>query len=101
VQFLVRTVSLMPADFPADERKRLLADEQERSIALSESGKLLAHWKIPVKRETVTLWDVAGPEELHELVSSLPAAGWAKATATALVPRNLQRHAEDPANKIA
>jgi muconolactone D-isomerase len=101
MQFLVRTLNLMPPDFPAAERERLLALEQERSKSLSESGKLVAHWKVPLKGETVTLWEVSSPEELHELVNTLPAAAWVKATATALAPRNLQQHAKDPPNKIA
>jgi muconolactone D-isomerase len=101
MQFLVRTVSVMPPDFPAEERRRLLALEQQRSNALSESGKLIGHWKIPLKGETVTLWEVAGPEELHELVSSLPAAAWGKASATPLVPRDLQQHSKDPPGKVA
>lgn len=101
MQFLVKLVNLMPPDFPAEERQRLLAQEQERSKALSESGKLIAHWKVPLKGETVTLWEVSGPVELHELVSSLPAAAWVKASATALVPRNLQQHAKDPPDKVA
>ena len=101
MQFLVQTVNLMPPDFPADERGRLLAQEQTRSRELSESGKLVAHWKAPIVGETLTLWEVSGPEELHELLMSLPAAAWAKASATALAPRNLQQHAKDPANKVA
>jgi muconolactone D-isomerase len=101
VQFLVRTKNMMPPDFPADEQERLLVRERERSKALSESGKLIGHWKVPLKDETVTIWEVSGPEELHELVSSLPAAKWVKASATPLVPRNLQQHAKDPPNKIA
>lgn len=101
MQFLVRTVNMMPPDFPADERARLLALEQERSKALSAGGKLIGHWKVPLKGETVTLWEVSGPVELHELVSSLPAAGWVKASATALAPRNLQQHAKDPPNRVA
>ena len=101
MQFLVRTVNLMPPDFPAEERKRLLVQEQERSRALSESGQLIGHWRIPVKRETVTLWEVSGPAELHELVMSLPAASWAKASATALVPRDLEQIAREAANNSA
>jgi muconolactone D-isomerase len=99
--FLLRTVSTLPPDFPADKREHLLAQEQSRSKELSESGKLIAHWKVPLKGETVTIWEVSGPAELHELVMSLPAVAWAKASATPLVPRNLQQHSKDPPHKIA
>lgn len=99
--FLVRTTSTMPADFPEDRRAALLEAEQNRSRELSESGKLQAHWKVPLKGESITLWEVSGPEELHQIVMSLPAAAWAKATATPLVPRNLQNHSKDPPGKVA
>ena len=101
MQFLVRTVSTLPPDFAADERQRLVGLEQARSRELSESGKLVGLWKVPLKNETVSLWEVSGPQELHELVSSLPAAAWAKASATPLIPRNLHQHAKDPPNRVA
>ncbi len=101
MQFLVRTVNKMAPDFPAAERERLVAEEQEKSKSLSESGKLIGFWKVPLRSETVTLWEVSGPDELHAIFSSLPAAKWARATATALIPRDLQAHGKDAPNKIA
>lgn len=99
--FLVRTKSLMEPGFPADERERVLAAERERAQALADGGKLIGNWKVPLERETITLWEVADPAELHEIVSSLPAAKWAKSVATPLVQRNLRQHAGDPPNKVA
>ena len=101
MQFLVRTVSAIPPDHPEDKRAFLLAQEKNRSRELSESGKLVAHWRVPLKNETITLWEVSGPAELHEILMSLPAAAWAKASAIALVPRNLQQHARTPSDKAA
>ena len=99
--FLVRTKSLMEPDFAADEREGLLIAERERAQALANDGKLISHWKVPLERETITLWEVPGPQELHEIVSTLPAAKWAKSVATPLVQRNLRQHAGDPPNKVA
>ena len=98
MQFLVRTTSALPPDFPAERRERLLTQEQERSKALSESGKLIAHWKVPLAGETITIWEVSSAAELHELVTSLPAAAWAKASATPLVSRNMQQHSRGSSN---
>jgi muconolactone delta-isomerase len=61
----VRILNLMPADFLLAEHDRLPALEQERSKSLSESGKLVAHWKVPLKGEAVTLWEVSSSAELH------------------------------------
>lgn len=101
MQFLVRMQSLLPGDFDPEKRARLVREEEARSRELRESGKLLAHWKIPLARESVTLWEVSEPGELHELVMSLPASVWAKATVTALVPRNLERQASDAPDRVA
>ncbi|MBG6118492.1 muconolactone D-isomerase [Sphingobium sp. JAI105] len=101
MQFLVRMTNQLPPDFPEECRKQLVAAEQKRSRELSEGGKLVAHWKVPLKHETITLWEVSGQAELHELVMSLPAAAWASASVTPLVPRNLHQHASNPPGKIA
>jgi muconolactone D-isomerase len=101
MQFLVRTTSFLPPDFDADARQQLLAEEKARCSELTEAGKIVGHWRIPISRESVTVWEVVEPGELHELVMSLPASKWAHSVATALVVRNLQNHSKDPSQKIA
>ncbi|PZU09083.1 muconolactone Delta-isomerase family protein [Sphingomonas sp.] len=94
MQFLVRTVSRLPADFPADRRSDLLARERERSRELSGAGKVLAHWQIPVAGDSLTLWEVSGAQELHELLMALPAAAWVQSSVTPLIDRRLRQHAK-------
>ena len=101
MQFLVRTTSVLPRDFPPDEKARLLAQEQDRSRELSEGGKLIAHWKVPLKGETITLWEVSGPAELHEIFMTLPATKWASASVTPLVARNLAQPSVKPPDAAA
>jgi muconolactone D-isomerase len=100
MQFLVRIKSLLPADFPAQRREKLIAQEKAKSKELAESGKLIGHWQVPLTGESLTLWEVLGPEELHQLVRSLPASAWVTASATALVNRNLRDSSQDSAQKV-
>lgn len=101
MQFLVRTKSLLEPGFPAEQRDRVLAAERERAQALADGGKLIGSWGVPLERETITLWEVADAAELHEVVSTLPGAKWARSVATPLVQRNLRQHAGDRPDKVA
>lgn len=101
MQFLVKTTNFFPADFEPEARGKLLASEKARSKELADAGKIIGHWRVPISKESITVWEVADAKELHELAMSLPASQWAHSVATPLVVRNLQKHSEDPSGKIA
>ena len=94
MQFLVRTVDQLPADFPTNRRMTLLAKERQRSKELSDAGKLISHWQIPVAGDSLTLWEVSGAQELHEILTALPAAAWSQATVTPVIDRLLRQYAK-------
>ena len=62
----------LPHDMPA-----VLADElkaRERAIAqqLQRDGKWRHLWRVAGRYANISIFDVAGPAELHELLLSLP-----------------------------
>lgn len=85
--FLLNMSGALPPEFPIDQRERLLAEEKQRAKELSDGGKLLAHWKVPLANETVTVWEVEDAAEFHEIIMSLPAVAWSKAKVTVLLKR--------------
>lgn len=50
----------------------LQAAEHAQAIAYQQEGKLRALWRVVGRYANVSLWDVASPEELHDLLQQLP-----------------------------
>ncbi|MDE8652770.1 muconolactone Delta-isomerase [Novosphingobium album (ex Liu et al. 2023)] len=53
----------------ADELKRV---ERERAQELQRQGKWRHLWRIAGQYSNISVFDVADPQELHDLVSTLP-----------------------------
>lgn len=70
--FHVRMTVELPASMPADEASRLKADEKALAQRLQEEGKWRHLWRIAGQYANVSIFDVAGNEELHALLTSLP-----------------------------
>ncbi len=65
------TVQLPPA-MPAEQAAALKADEKALASRLQEEGKWRHLWRIAGQYANVSIFDVAGNEELHALLMSLP-----------------------------
>ena len=52
------------------------AAEKARGEELVVAGKLRRIWRIPGRRAVMALYRVDSPEELHEILSSLPLFPW-------------------------
>lgn len=76
MEFLVRTVNLLPADTPPEERDRLKKAERVRADELRAAGHLKRLWRVPGRNATVQLYEAADPTELHEALASLPMFPW-------------------------
>ncbi|QFI69216.1 Muconolactone isomerase [Sinorhizobium alkalisoli] len=65
------TVSL-PHDLSSDVAAELKATERERAQDLQRSGKWRHLWRVAGRYANVSIFDVSGPGELHEILSTLP-----------------------------
>ncbi|ASY66853.1 Muconolactone isomerase (plasmid) [Sinorhizobium sojae CCBAU 05684] len=65
------TVSL-PHDLSSDVVAELKATERERAQELQRSGKWRHLWRVAGRYANVSIFDVSGPGELHEVLSTLP-----------------------------
>lgn len=85
----------LPPDMPAERANELKSTERARAEELQRSGKWRHLWRVAGRYANVSVFDVADPAELHELLSSLPLFPFMKITVTALCRHPSSIHADD------
>ncbi|SIR25217.1 muconolactone delta-isomerase [Janthinobacterium sp. TND4EL3] len=70
--FHVRMDVRLPPDMPADRADLLKKEEKALAQRLQEQGQWRHLWRIAGQYANVSIFDVAGNEELHALLMSLP-----------------------------
>ncbi|WP_426054481.1 muconolactone Delta-isomerase [Janthinobacterium sp. PSPC2-1] len=70
--FHVRMDVRLPPDMPADRADALKKEEKALAQRLQEQGQWRHLWRIAGQYANVSIFDVAGNEELHALLLSLP-----------------------------
>ncbi len=91
MEFLVRIEQDISPDMDPERLAGIKAAERVRGEELVAAGKLRRIWRIPGRRAVYSLYRVESPEELHEVLGSLPLFPWMDIEVTAL-----SRHALDP-----
>jgi muconolactone D-isomerase len=82
--FQVQMDVRLPPDLDPAELDRINAAEHERAAEIQEAGKWPHLWRVAGRFANVSIFDVDGPDELHELVSSLPLYPYMDVQVTAL-----------------
>lgn len=62
----------LPHDMAAERAAGLKRVEKARAEQLQRDGKWRHLWRVVGRYANVSIFDVAGPEELHEILTSLP-----------------------------
>ena len=70
--FHVKMTVKLPADMDPAVATKLKADEKELAQRLQREGQWRHLWRIAGQYANVSIFDVAGNEELHALLLSLP-----------------------------
>ena len=91
MEFLARIEQNISPDIDPARLAEVKAAEKIRGQELVDAGKLRRIWRIPGRRAVCALYNVEGPDELHEVLSSLPLFPWMDIEITAL-----GAHALDP-----
>ena len=91
MEFLARIEQDIPPDIDPARLAAVKAAEVVRGQELVDEGKLRRIWRIPGRRAVYVLYEVDGPDELHEILASLPLFPWMDIEVTAL-----GSHALDP-----
>ena len=95
MEYLVRTDISLPPEMAEDERRSLVAAELDRGRELLSSGKMVRLWRTPGRWGAIAVYEVSGPQELHELVRSLPLWPWMDVTVESLVSHPLEQIPSD------
>jgi muconolactone D-isomerase len=82
--FLVEMDVHLPPGMPAEESDALKAREREIAQALQRDGRWRHLWRIAGRYANASVFDVASPDELHDLLSGLPLFPYMDITVTAL-----------------
>lgn len=85
----------LPADMPAELADGLKATERARAQELQRSGQWRHLWRVAGRYSNVSVFDVADPAELHELLSTLPLFPFMKIKVTALCRHPSSIHTDD------
>lgn len=85
----------LPPDMPAEIAGRLKSTERERAQELQRMGKWRHLWRVAGKYANVSIFDVADPAELHELLSTLPLFPFMRIRVTALCRHPSSIHADE------
>lgn len=70
--FQVEMTVNLPHDLPKDEADRLKGTEKAKAQELQQNGKWRHLWRVAGQYANVSIFDVSGPGELHEILSGLP-----------------------------
>jgi len=82
--FHVRMDVRLPADMPVKEANAMKAKEKAISHRLQRSGKWPHLWRIAGHYANISIFDVTGADELHDILCSLPLFPYMKMQVTAL-----------------
>ncbi|MGY1633104.1 muconolactone Delta-isomerase [Geodermatophilus sp. SYSU D01186] len=70
--FHVRMDVAIPRDLDPEERTRLVTTEKARALDLQRSGKWVHLWRVVGAYSNVSVFDVEGTDELHDILWNLP-----------------------------
>jgi muconolactone D-isomerase len=62
----------LPYDFPAEKAEALKHTERDRAQELQRAGIWRHLWRVAGHYSNVSIFDVSGPQDLHDILSSLP-----------------------------
>jgi muconolactone D-isomerase len=85
----------LPPDMPTETADELKSTERKRAQELQQLGKWRHLWRVAGKYANVSIFDVADPAELHELLATLPLFPFMTIEVTALCRHPSSIHADD------
>jgi muconolactone D-isomerase len=62
----------LPHDFPAEKAEALKQTERASAQELQRAGIWRHLWRVAGRYSNVSIFDVSGPQDLHDILSSLP-----------------------------
>jgi muconolactone D-isomerase len=95
--FMVEMEVRLPHDMAPDGADALKAREKALAQELQRDGRWRHLWRVAGRYANVSVFDVASPDELHQLVSGLPLFPYMDVRVTALAQHPSAIHVESMA----
>ncbi|MGL4810416.1 MAG: muconolactone Delta-isomerase [Beijerinckiaceae bacterium] len=93
--FQVQMDVRIPHDYPADKADALKKAERERAQQLQKAGTWRHLWRHAGRYANTSIFDVAGTQELHDILSGLPLFPFMDITVTPLCRHPSSIHDDD------
>lgn len=84
--FHVEMTVNLPPNMDAEVAQDLKAREKILALDLQRSGKWVHLWRLAGYYANISVFEVSGPDELHELLTSLPLFPYMRMQVRALCP---------------
>jgi muconolactone D-isomerase len=85
----------VPHDIPEQVATELKQKERDRAQALQREGKWRHLWRVAGRYANVSVLDVESPQELHDILSTLPLFPFMEITVTPLCRHPSSIHDDD------
>jgi muconolactone D-isomerase len=85
----------LPHDFPVEKADALKQAERARAQELQRAGTWRHLWRVAGRYSNVSIFDVSGPQELHDILSGLPLFPFMEMRITALCRHPSSVHDDD------
>lgn len=85
----------LPHDMPEQHAAALKQKERDRAQALQREGKWRHLWRIAGRYANISVFDVTGPQELHDILSTLPLFPFMEITVAPLCRHPSSVHDDD------
>lgn len=93
--FHVQMEVRLPHGMPDEEASVLKRAERERAQQLQRESKWRHLWRVAGRYANVSIFDVSGPQELHEILSGLPLFPFMDVTVAPLCRHPSSVHEDD------
>lgn len=93
--FMVEMEVNLPENADPDKLNAEIAAEKKRAQELQQKGKWRHLWRVAGQYANVSIFDVDSPDELHEIMLSLPLFPYMKTNVTALCRHPSSIHDDD------
>lgn len=70
--FHVEMLVQLPSEMPQDAAAKLKEEERELALQLQKAGKWRHLWRVAGQYANVSIFDVESPDELNDILFSLP-----------------------------
>ena len=85
----------LPHDLPDEKADALKQTERARAQELQRAGTWRHLWRVAGRYSNVSIFDVSGPQELHDILSGLPLFPFMEMRITALCRHPSSIHDDD------